>query len=49
MAAVDSETIELSIGDHEGSLCYDSDSPDAVEVDKVAREMINTSNKTYFS
>lgn len=48
VVAVNGQTIELPIGDHEISLCCHSDSPGAVRIVTAAREMVDAFNKKHF-
>lgn len=38
------ETVELPVGEYEVSLCCHSDSPGAVEIVKLARELVDRYN-----
>lgn len=44
VTAVTGEEVKLPLGDHEVSLCCHSDSPGAVEIVKVAREIVDQFN-----
>jgi len=48
VTAVTGEEVELPIGDHKVSLCCHSDSPGAVEIVKVAREIVDQFNSQNF-
>lgn len=48
VTAVTGEEVQLPVGDYEVSLCCHSDSPGAVEIVKVAREIVDEFNSKHF-